>query len=359
MTSVTHLREAWSASRDFGLAWAAGLVMTAWMVWLALSHHLPIRDPDNLIPGYIRFPGIVLLAVLADIVPRVAWRSRGRLSAVTGSWRAVVTERWPASHVWFALTGAAAWYVCYASFRNVKSMAPFVNTRSWDDRFDKIDKTLFLGHHPSDLMHQWLGTGWAAHLFSAVYIVWIALVPVSIAIALVWTRARTAGAWYVTAVALDWLLGAVSYVVWPTVGPIYSDPSRFADLPETYVSRLQASMLADRQDVLADPFASDSLQTIAAFASLHVGIMVTICLIVHYVGMPRWVRLSAWVFLALTVLATVYLGWHFLIDAVAGAALGSAAVWIAAIATGNHVRLRPRLQAPAEEREPVASISRP
>jgi hypothetical protein len=68
---------------------------------------------------------------------------------------------------------------------------------------------------------------------------WIGLVPVSIAIALVWTRHKQAGAWYVTAVAVDWCLGATIYLLLPTVGPIYSDPSSFAGLPHTYVSDLQ------------------------------------------------------------------------------------------------------------------------
>ena len=323
------------------------------MVWLAVQYHLPMRDPDNLIPGYIRFPGIVLLAIAIDVLPRVLWRTRGRLATWRTHWREVTQTRWPASHLWFALTGAAAWYLCYAAFRNLKSMAPFINRRSWDERFAQLDRFLFFGHDPATAMHNTLGTGWAAHVFSSVYIVWIALVPVSIAIALVWTRARSAGAWYVTAVALDWLLGAVSYLIWPTVGPIYSNPGAFADLPETYVSRLQASMLADRKEVLADPWAADTLQTIAAFASLHVGIMVTICLIAGYIGLPRAIRIASWIFLALTVLATVYLGWHFLIDAFAGAALGSFSVWLAAVATGNHVRLRPKLvEAEATELSP-------
>jgi membrane-associated phospholipid phosphatase len=45
----------------------------------------------------------------------------------------------------------------------------------------------------------------------------------------------------------------------------------------------------------------------------------------------------------LTVLATVYLGWHYFVDTLGGAALGAAGVWIAALGTGNHVRGRPRL----------------
>jgi len=59
--------------------------------------------------------------------------------------------------------------------------------------------------------------------------------------------------------------------------------------------------------------------------------------------MARWIRVTSWVFLVLTVLSTIYLGWHFSLDAIGGAVLGAIAVWAAALGTGNHVGGRPRL----------------
>lgn len=344
--------------RYFGGAWLATLVMGVAMVLIAWDQNLPIRDPDAVIPGYIRMPAIVLAAILLDIAPRALWRARAQLRQLPEEWRRVARDRWPASHWMFALSGVAAWYLCYAAFRNLKSFVPFVNGGLEDPWMARLDSALFLGHDPAGLLHTLLGTGIAARLFSAVYIIWIFLVPVSIAIALVWTRRRRAGAWYVTAVSFDWLLGAATYLMLPSVGPIYSDPNQFSDLPETYVSRLQESMLADRMAVLADPATAD-LQTIAAFASLHVGIMVTICLIAELIGLPRWVRLASWVFLGLTVLATVYLGWHFFMDVLGGAVIGAFAVWLAAMATGNRVGLRPRLaEDEPDEVRPAAEVVR-
>jgi hypothetical protein len=189
-------------------------------------------------------------------------------------------------------------------------------------------------------------------VMSAVYLVWIVLVPVSIAIALVWTRHARAGSWYVTAVAFDWMLGALIYLLLPTVGPVYSDSAEFDDLPRTYATWLADSLLEDRTAVLADAWGSGTLQTIAAFASLHVGIMMTICLVAQFVRMARWIRITAWGFLAMTCLSTVYLGWHFFVDVLGGIALGAIAVWLGAMATSNRVGLRPRLA--VEEEEPAA-----
>ena len=299
------------------------------------------------------------LPICLDIVPRVLWRARRAPRSVPLHWRDVLRERWPASHWRYAVGGVTAWYLCYAAFRNLKSMAPFVNKKSWDVEFARLDRELWFGHEPAEVLHDLFGTGIAAHFFSTVYFVWIVLVPVSIAIALVFTRSTRAGSWYVTAVAFDWGLGALFYLLFPSVGPVYNAQQRdlFTDLPVTYNTRLADSMWDERVAVLGDRFASGTLQTIAAFPSLHVGIMVTICLVVSYVGMARWVRVVSWVFLGLTVLATIYLGWHFFVDVLAGAALGSFTVWAAAMVTGNRVGLRPVLQRSPEDEPSLVSQS--
>lgn len=337
--------------RNFGYAWAAGIVMAAATVMFSVVAELPIRDPDSLIPGYIRFPAIVLLAVAADVLPRLVYRARGRFATYGETFRDIMRERWTRAHCLFALGGVGAWYLTYATFRNLKSFVPFVNGNNWDPQLREIDQFLWFGHDPAVVLHDLLGTGVAAHFFSYVYFVWIALVPISIAIALVWTRRTTAGSWYVTAVAFDWMLGAAIYLAVPSTGPVYTPAQReqFADLPHTYNTDLANTLLEDRTAVLDDVFGSGTLQTIAAFPSLHVGIMVTICLVVQYVGLARWIRVVSWVFLGLTVVATTYLGWHYFVDVIAGAVVGSVTVWAAALATGNHVGLRPRLQRDADE----------
>jgi hypothetical protein len=166
----------------------------------------------------------------------------------------------------------------------------------------------------------------------------------SLAIALMWTRASHAGAWFVTAVGVDWVLGVAVYYLVPTVGPVYSAPGHFTDLPHTFVGTLQTDMWAARLDVLHNPWDTIAVQTIAAFASLHVGIMITMCLMAHLLRMPAALRAAGWIFLALTVVGTIYLGWHFAMDAFGGAAVGAAGVWIAALGTGNHVSGWPRLR---------------
>jgi membrane-associated phospholipid phosphatase len=255
----------------------------------------------------------------------------------------------------FVVVGLVTWYVAYVSYRNIKSYVPFVNPYLWDGKLEDSDRLLFLGHDPAVLLHELLGREWAAHALSYIYVSWMVVVPATLAVALVWSRNRPAGEWYVTAVALDWVLGALTYLALPALGPVYADPADFAGLAETHVSRLQAGMMADRQEVLVNPFTAETVQMIAAFTSLHVAICVTLCVFAELLQMRRSLRIAAWVYLGLTSLSTIYLGWHYLLDLVGGAALGIAAAWIAAKGTGQEFRRRPLAVAAGQPAEASAA----
>jgi membrane-associated phospholipid phosphatase len=329
---------------NFAFAGLCALVLAVATVLVAWGYGLPIRDPDGVIvPMYVQLPVICLLAWLLDVLPRAIARAGRDLGALPHMFVAVSRSRWTRAHVVFAVSGLAAWYICYAAFRNLKGYVPFVHTAIFDKQLDAIDRAVWLGHDPATVLHSLFGTDIAAHFFSFVYVAWIVLIPVTLAIALVWTRNPARGSWYVTAIAADWLLGVAAYFAVPTLGPIYTKPHHFAALTHTYTTTLEDNLLRDRLSVLADPHATHVVQTIAAFPSLHVAMMMTVCLFVTLSAMPRWIQITSWVFLAFTVLATVYLGWHFFTDTVAGAVVGALAVWLAAMGTGNHVGLRPRV----------------
>jgi hypothetical protein len=315
------------------LCLAAATAVIAWV------YDLPIRDPDGVAgPTYVRLPLILLLAVMVDVLPRTAWRSRTALRSVKANLLDVMRERWTLEHTRFAFVGLGAWYLTYVAFRNLKSFVPFVNRHLWDTTLDRIDRALFFGNDPAVLLHQWLGEGVAAHFFSFVYIAWIGFVPASLVIALVWSRNGRAGSWYVTAVAVDWVLGALTYFLVPSLGPAYARPEDFSGLAHTANSDIILELMNDRHDVLVNPFTTSDVQTIAAFASLHVGITVTMLVMAELLSLHVALRWFLRIFLAITVVTTVYLGWHYFVDTIAGAALGYAGVAIAAWGTGNEMR---------------------
>lgn len=342
----------------YGLQAILAIGLFAAAVVVARVQNLPVRDPDDSIvgPSYLRLPLLALSCFLLDVAVRSV--RRGGRSGWRSRVREVVRERWHAPRVRLVLIGLGSWYLAYVGFRNLKSYVPFVRPEMLDDDLLRLDRELALGHDPATLLHDLLGTGVAAHVMSTTYVAWILFLTMSLIIALFWTSNIKTACWYVTAVAVNWALGVSLYYLVPSTGPIYARPELFADLPETQVTHIAASWWDDRVAMLADPFGTDALQTVAAFASLHVSVMVTAALVAWMIRLrPVWVQWGLWLFLVLNVLATVYLGWHYLLDVFGGVAIGVAAVWIAAWGTGNQHRLPALL--PSRHDHANALTSRP
>jgi hypothetical protein len=329
---------------------AVGSVLLAVALAVHLGH--PVKDPDGVAgPAWVRLPGIVLLFLLADIVPRAVLRARQTGGGLRGRVRDVARERWPVSRLFVVAVGLASFYASYVAYRNLKSFLPFLREGVRDEALLDLDRTMSFGYDPSTLLHDLLGTGVSAHVLSFVYVAFLAFVPLSLAAALVWTRNLLTGALYVTALSMDWLLGAASYYLVPSLGPVFAAPELFADLPATGVSRLQESLWNTRLDVLADPVGANGIHGIAGFASLHVAIVLTGCLVARRVGLPAIITRTMWLFFALTVVSTLYFGWHYIVDDIAGALIGWVTVVIAAKVTG-HARVEP---AADRELEPSTS----
>ena len=323
--------------RNFiGIAVVGALSLAATLA-VAGIEDLPIRDPDA---RYVGSPLalislIVALFVVLDVVPRAISRARRDGTGGATAVREVFSERWWGRRGVMIVVCILGFYATYLSYRNLKSFLPFVTDGSLHDPgLLDLDSWMFFGTPPSTLLHDLLGTGLAAEALSAVYLAFLTFVPLSIGVALIWSSRVAEGVWYVTALALCWVLGILSYYLIPSLGPIYAEPSLFSNLPVTGVSEIQDTLLQDRGEVLANPHASDTVQSVAGFASLHIAVIFTAALIAQLAGAPRTLRLGLWTFLSLTVVSTIYFGWHYVIDDIGGVAIGMLAVYGAALMVG-------------------------
>lgn len=158
--------------------------------------------------------------------------------------------------------------------------------------------------------------------------------PLSVVAAVAWTRRVAAGLWYVTAVNFNWVLGLISYYLVPSLGPVFVDPPLADQMPATAVWNLQQVLLVDRVRFVDDPMGSGAIQSIAGFASLHVSVLFTAALMAWLLRARRALQVALWALLALTVVATIYFGWHYVIDDVAGLIIGGLSVYLAGLATG-------------------------
>lgn len=333
--------------RAYVLLVGTAVVMGFLAVLTALLLGEGLKDPDgSLGPSWVRLPLMVLSAFALDVVPRSLWRSRRNGRGFRTEARALIDEHWTRERVKLVLVGLVGFYVTYVSYRNLKNFLPQVNDTKYDLALHRIDKALMFGNEPAIVLHRLLGEDYAAHVLAFVYVLFLPIAPLSLIVYLVWARNISFGYWYATAQCLAWSLGTASYYLLPTLGPNFAFVWLYADLDQTAVAQMQSSLWYSRIDTLWEPLDTDSIQSVAGFASLHVGIIGTLALITHYTVRHAWIRWSMWVFFALTVLSTLYFGWHYIADDIAGALIAVVSVWLGGIATGQKFDRRGRASHP-------------
>ena len=320
------------------------LVLT--LVWGA-QYGLGIRDPDGII-GW-RFTFVVALVGgfwALDVIPRGVMAARTSKAPTWATLVATARERWPWGRFAFVIGSIAAFYVTYLCYRNIKSYLPLARPRILDGELADFERSLF-GQDPATLLHQLLGTGVAAQVLSTVYLLFLTFVPISLGVTLVCFGNRAGALWWVSVLSINWVIGALSYFVLPSMGPAFTEPWLFSALPDTGTAMLQHSLLEERRTFVGDPVGSGELQSIAAFASLHISIVFAGALMAHLLRAPRAIRIGMWVYLALTFPATIYFGWHYVVDDIAGFVIGFFSVYLGAVLTGWRIersRATARLQ---------------
>jgi hypothetical protein len=297
----------------------------------------PLRDPDGFLgPAWVRLPMLCIGAFIVDIVPRTLWRTRGRLNEFKTEARLLIREHWTKERITLVVLGLVCFYVTYVSYRNLKNFLPFVRVgkaRQGDYELHKFDQWLLFGHDPALLLHNVLGTTVSAHALSYIYLIFLPMVPISVTVWLVWSRNVSFGYWYVTAQCIAWTLGTASYYMIPTLGPNFASPWLYKDLDTTGVSALQDSLWYGRLNVIHD--LANGVQSVAGFASLHVAVTLLMALVAQYTVRHRAIKITLWVYMAITVLSTTYFGWHYIADDIAGALIAFIAFYLGGIATGQ------------------------
>jgi PAP2 superfamily len=321
---------------------AAGPIVAAVLVVAGLfatdAAGVPLRDPDHVAALYLVLVGFgVALLVGLDIAIRAAGRAGTRRPS-REAMRSVRRERWTPARALAVGSSLISFYVTYMAYRNLKAIVPLLRPDElFDHQLANVDRSLFLGHDPAALLHSVLGVGIPTQILSTAYASFIVFLPLSLAVALVFSPDLRAGIFYATALSANWVLGAASYFLLPSLGPVYADPQDFTRLPHSEVTRLQDMLLDQRVAFLAHP-TSATPQSIAAFASLHISMSLTAVLAAHLLGAGRRLKIGLWTWLGLTTLATVYLGWHYFVDDLGGLVIAVGALAAARALTGIDLR---------------------
>lgn len=322
--------------RAYALLIGVAVTMGLLAVVAAVSLDRSLVDPEGFLgPSWLRLPLLLLGAFLLDVLPRTLWHSRLNLARMPELVRQRVHEHWTRERLTLTVMGLVCFYITYVSYRNLKSFLPFV---LGDDKFDRelhlVDRALFLGHEPATVLQTVFGTGVSAHVLSSIYLWFLPLVPLALTAWLIWSRNITFGYWFATSQCLAWSLGTASYYALPTLGPGFAYSYLYKDLPETGSGALMDSLYYARKGVLRDGI-EGAVQSVAGFASLHVAITLLVALMVQYTLRNRVLHWIFWANFVVTVVATLYFGWHYVADDIAGVAIALVSFWVGGLASGQ------------------------
>ena len=318
-------------------------LMSLCAIAAAIHLHRRLVDPEGFLgPSWLRLPLLVSGAFLLDLLPRTLWFSRFRPREMPAIFRNRVRTHWNRARLTLVVSGLSCFYLTYVSYRNLKSFVPALRVDvQYDRELHQVDHALLLGHDPAVLLHNLLGTGFTAEILSSVYLWFLPLVPLALTAWLIWSRKLSFGYWFAASQCIAWALGTLSYYLLPTLGPGFSYAWLYGSVDHTAAGDLMTSLQTKRGSVLYGGF-TDSVQSVAGFASLHVGITLLVALMIQYTLDIKIVRIAFWINFGLTAVATIYFGWHYLSDDIAGVALALLSFYLGGLASGQDFSRHPQ-----------------
>jgi len=316
LTHTTRSRSRWLVG-----VWTVVVVFAGVTVLWSLHVGVPLRDPDGrMFRGRLTTSLVSFTALVLAQAAYRSLRSHRSLRGLPGALRA----HWPWERVFLAVTGLLAYHVVYVCYRNLKSWNAFRTLR--DDPLMELDRWLFLGHTPAVLLHDLLGQGAAAYVLAFVYRSFTYLVPFSVIASLVFVERIRDAYVFVTSAMWVWILGVASYYLLPSLGPFAAAAPDYIGLPHTAITDSQSDYLLQRARILTDPGAGDAFASLGAFASLHVAFTCMVVLMLRHYRAPRPLLVVGTTYLVTVMVATVYFGWHFVLDDLAGVLIALLAV---------------------------------
>ncbi len=346
--------------RAYALLVGIAVLMGALAVIAAISLDKRLVDPEGFLgPSWLRLPLLLTGAFALDLVPRTLWMSKFKPVAMPAVFMARVRTHWTRERMTLVVLGLVCFYTTYVSYRNLKSFLPFVmGETKYDRTLHLVDRMLVFGNEPGVLLHHVLGTGISAHVLSYIYLWFLPLVPLALTGWLIWSKNITYGYWFATSQSIAWSLGTLSYYALPTLGPGLAYPSIYTDLPDTPTRDLMEALVEIRMKVRIGGL-EDTVQSIAGFASLHTAITLLVALMVQHTVRNRIVHWVFWVNFAITIVATLYFGWHYVADDVAGILIALIAFYVGGLASGQKFDRHGHRPATAEAPPPQVEPSRP
>lgn len=202
--------------------------------------------------------------------------------------------------------------MCMTVYSHFKQSIPLLSPHRFDDELWVIDRWVHLGLSPVHATLRLFSHDVLAWMIDRSYVFWYPLLtPFLIYFMVV---ARRLQRWhFFTCYLLLWMIAGGFAIAVPSWGPCYTNPELYAQLKTPCARYLQEMLWEHYNEMLAAPerYSVLNYEGIAAFPSLHVGIVVLFTLVVRHNRHVFWWMV---VYTACVQLGSVFLGWHYAVD---------------------------------------------
>ena len=243
-------------------------------------------------------------------------------------------------------------YLFLQAFSVFKGNIAYAHPFSWDVTFMELDKWLHGGRHPWEWLQPLLEHPLATFGINFIYNLWFFLAIGSLLWAVGMRRANPLATRYLLAYLLTWIIaGSFMALAFSSAGPAFY--ARLGLSPDPYAPLMDILRQAAEhfpiwalttQDMLWQHYLEQNiaLAGISAFPSMHNAQATLLALLVWRAG-GLW-RAAGIAFAAAIAIGSVWLAWHYAVDAYAGIAMALLCWWLAGILNRWLIR-RPAMQA--------------
>ena len=213
----------------------------------------------------------------------------------------------------------------YVTFNYLKHLTPHVNPIIYDLQLLEFEKAILAGYLPSDLMLMLFGEG-SMEFFSKGYTSFYFFNAI-LCFVMLFQRKVNKYHEFFTAFTLVWFLSILIIYIYPTWGPCFFIPESYTWFAGTHISDLQANLWTMKLELDANPQSKSAMFLISGLPSLHVAAVILGS--IYFWKVSKMVGIVSWAFTFLTVLTTIYFGWHYVMDDVASVVMVYAAIYFA------------------------------
>ena len=322
-------------------AWWPLLVMAALYYFIAATL-LPLkaRDGMDLMAMFRVLAGLILVALTFFVIVRLGVYARQGFPPhpTYRLFRDIRRLLFNPARLLSLATLFPAIFVFLQAFSIAKGNIAHMNPFAWDQAFMKLDRLLHGGIDPWRYLEPAIAFAPATFLLNFFYNFWLLVSVGSLFWVALMRKPAEVPVRYLIAFMLAWVVGGnIIATLFSSAGPAYFShlglaPNPYAPLMETLrkVAEVVPVWALDTQELLWKGYLAQNttLGGISAFPSMHNAQATLMALLAWRCNRKLGVVMT--IYAVLIAIGSVWLGWHYAVDAYAGIAIAIACWWLAA-----------------------------